>query len=163
MPGLLDKMTRAQRTMARFAAAACLALLVAPSSLAAGMPPHIAAAALPAAEWPAIKQVIDAQLRALRAGDASQAFSFAAPAIREQFGTAENFIRMVHVGYGPLLLARRTEFLVGAVIDGNVIQPVRLIAGDDTVQVALYTMDKQRDGTWKITGCVLAPSTVQSA
>jgi hypothetical protein len=39
---------------------------------------------------------------------------------------------------------------------------VRLVARDDSVQVALYTMEKQRDGAWKITGCVLAPSTVQS-
>jgi len=156
-------MKRAPRTIARVAAAACLALLIAPHSLGAGTPPRVAAAALPAAEWPAIKQVIDAQLRALRAGDASQAFAFAAPAVRAQFGTAENFILMVRLGYAPLLRARRTEFLVGAVVEGNVIQPLRLVAGDDSVQVALYSMEKQRDGTWKITGCVLAPSTVQSA
>jgi len=163
MPGLFGHLTRARRTLARFAAAAFLAVLIAPPALAAGTPPRAAAATtIPAAEWPAIKQVIDAQLRALRAGDANQAFSFAAPAIREQFGTAENFIHTVRLGYAPLLLARRTEFLVGAVIDGSVIQPLRLIAADDTVQVALYTMEKQRDGGWKITGCVLAPSTVQS-
>jgi hypothetical protein len=31
------------------------------------------------------------------------------------------------------------------------------------VLVALYTMEKQDDGSWKITGCVLAPSTVRAA
>jgi hypothetical protein len=65
--------------------------------------------------------------------------------------------------YGALIAARYTEFLEGAVIDGNVIQPLRLIAPDNTVQVALYTMEKQKDGRWKISGCVLAPSTVQAA
>jgi len=44
-----------------------------------------------------------------------------------------------------------------------VIQPLRLIASDNTVQVALYTMEKQKNGVWKIAGCVLAPSTVQAA
>ena len=43
------------------------------------------------------------------------------------------------------------------------IQPLRLIAPDNTVQVALYTMEKQKDGSWKIAGCVLAPSEVQAA
>jgi hypothetical protein len=152
------------RALARLAAAALAALLVAgPAQAGQGAARAAAQAALPAAEWPAIKQVIETQLRALRAGDAAKAFSFAAPAIRTQFGTAENFLYQVRLGYAALLAARRTEFLVGAVIDGNVVQPVRLIAPDDTVRVALYTLEKQGDGSWKITGCVLAPSTVQSA
>ena len=70
---------------------------------------------------------------------------------------------MVRDGYGALIAARYTEFLEGAVIDGSVIQPLRLIAPDNSVRVALYTMEKQTDGRWKIAGCVLAPSTVQAA
>jgi hypothetical protein len=31
------------------------------------------------------------------------------------------------------------------------------------VLVALYTMQKQADGGWKIAGCALAPSTVRAA
>ena len=149
--------------LARLVAAAFAALLFGGHAQAADGARPAAAQAFPAAEWPAIKQVIDTQLRALRAGDAAKAFSFAAPAIRKQFGTADNFLRQVRLGYGALLAARRTEFLVGAVIDGNVIQPLRLVAADDTVQVALYTLERQPDGAWKITSCVLAPSTVQSA
>jgi hypothetical protein len=156
--------SRARGLLAQIAAAALAAMLVAGHAQAAEKARSAGAqAALPAAEWPAIKQVIDTQLRALRSGDAVKAFSFAAPAIREQFGTAENFLYQVRLGYAALLVARRTEFLVGTVIDGNVIQPVRLIGADDTVRVALYTLEKQGDGSWKITGCVLAPSTVQSA
>jgi hypothetical protein len=153
----------APRALARLVAAAFAALLFGGHAQAADGARPAAAQAFPAAEWPAIKQVIDTQLRALRAGDAAKAFSFAAPAIRKQFGTADNFLRQVRLGYGALLAARRTEFLVGAVIDGNVIQPLRLVAADDTVQVALYTLERQPDGAWKITSCVLAPSTVQSA
>jgi hypothetical protein len=117
---------------------------------------------LPAAEWNAIKKVIADQRAALVAGDATHAFAHATPAIRAQFGTPENFLAMVRTAYDALVSARYAEFLEGAVIEGVVIQPLRLIAPDNTVQVALYTMEKQMDGRWKIAGCVLAPSTVQA-
>ena len=135
-------------------------LFVALAALAAPMPGE---PTLPAAEWKAIKSVIRDQRAALVAGYAKKAFSFAAPGIRAQFGTPENFLAMVRAAYGPLLAARYTEFLEGAVIEGRVIQPLRLVAPDNTVQVALYTMEKQKDGRWKIAGCVLALSTVQAA
>ena len=47
-------------------------------------------------------------------------------------------------------------------IDGATIQPLRLVLPDNTVLVALYQMQKQADGRWRIAGCVLAPSTVQA-
>ena len=117
---------------------------------------------LAAAEWIAIKQVIGDQVRALKAGDGTKAFSYASPGIREQFATPENFLAMVRAAYGALIAARYTEFLDGAVIDGQVIQPLRLIAPDNAVLVALYTMERQKDGRWRIAGCALAPSTVQA-
>jgi hypothetical protein len=119
-------------------------------------------ATLPTAQWKAIQRVIEDQRRALKAGDAAKAFSFASPGIRAQFETPAKFIAMVRSSYDALLVARYTEFLEGAVIDGRVIQPLRLIAPDNTVLVALYTMERQKDGRWKISGCALAPSTVQA-
>ena len=44
--------------------------------------------------------------RALKAGDGTKAMTYAAPGIRDQFGTPENFLRMVREGYAPLLAAR---------------------------------------------------------
>jgi hypothetical protein len=70
---------------------------------------------------------------------------------------------MVHAGYQPLIDARHHEYLDGAVVEGQVIQPVRLVLKDDTVLVALYTMQKDDAGRWRIAGCLLAPSTVKSA
>jgi hypothetical protein len=113
-------------------------------------------------EWQAIKRVISEQLTALKSGNAGKAFRYATPAIQAQFGDAENFLAMVRGAYAPLLEARYTEFLEGAVIDGVIVQPLRLIAPDNTVRVALYTMEKQK-GVWRISGCVIAPSTVQAA
>ena len=92
---------------------------------------------LPADEWTTIRKVIDDQLRALKAGDGAKAMSFAAPGIREKFGTPDNFLSMVREGYAPLLEARHTQFLEGALIEGAAIQPLRLVLADNTVLVAL--------------------------
>ena len=129
----------------------------------AGAQVYAAEKTLRAAEWTAIRQVIDDQQKALKAGDGAKAMSYASKGIRAQFGAPEHFLAMVRNGYGALLAARYTEFLEGAVIDGVVIQPMRIIAPDNSVLVALYTMEKQKDGRWRIAGCVLAPSTVQAA
>lgn len=127
--------------------------------------PYVSAAEpkLAKTDWQAIRTVIKLQLAALRAGDGARAFGYASPSIRAQFGDAQTFLAMVRRSYAALLVARYTEFLDGAVIDGTVIQPLRLIAPDNTVQVALYTLQKQRSGGWRISGCRLAPSTVQAA
>jgi len=139
----------------------CLVVCVLIAMPAFAAPP-VGAPTLPAMEWKSIQKVIGDQLRALKAGDGTKAMTFAAPGIRDQFGTPENFLRMVREGYAPLLEARYTQFLEGALIEGAVIQPLRLVLPDDTVVVALYEMQRQPDGRWRIAGCVLAPSTVQS-
>jgi len=114
------------------------------------------------AEWKAIQQVIGDQLKALKAGDGSRAMTYSVPGIRQQFGTPERFLRMVREGYSALLEARSSTFLEGAVVDGVTIQPLQLVLPDNTVLVALYQMQKQKDGRWRIAGCVIAPSTVQA-
>jgi hypothetical protein len=136
-----------------------LAALVAAPAFAAQPAPG---PTLPEKDWNAIRQVIDEQISALKAGDGARALTFAAPGIRAQFGTPENFLRMVRSGYAPLLDARYQAFLDGAVVDGATIQPLRLVMPDNTVLVALYQMQRQPDGRWRIAGCVIAPSTVQA-
>jgi Domain of unknown function (DUF4864) len=133
-----------------------------PSSRAADSGQGATEPALRAADWTAIKKVIAEQRSALKAGDAARAFSYASPGIRNQFGDAANFLDMVRAMYSALLTARYVEFLEGAVIDGAVIQPLRLIDSDNTVRVALYIMERQENGTWRIGGCQLAPSTIQA-
>jgi hypothetical protein len=141
-------------------ALACIVLLVAyvGSSLA-----NASTQALPAAEWKAIQRVIADQRAALIDGNAEKAFGYATDGIQRHFGDAATFMSMVQTSYAALLNARYVEFLEGAVIDGLVVQPLRLIGADNTVQVALYTLEKQKNGRWRISGCSIAPSTVQAA
>ena len=113
-------------------------------------------------DWTAIQQIIGEQLAALRRGDATRAFSYASTGIRDQFDDATTFLSMVRQRYGVLLTARYTEFLEGAVIDGHTLQPLRLVMNDDTVLVAIYEMQRDERGGWRIAGCFIAPSTVRS-
>ena len=147
------------RWPARWLRLALVAISVSIASMTA--PAADPTSTLPKKEWSAIKQVIAAQREALKKGNSARAYSFATRGIKRQFGDAETFMRMVQTSYTPLLDARYAEFLDGAVIEGAVIQPLRLVLPDNTVLVALYTMEKE-DGRWHIAGCVLAPSTVQA-
>lgn len=112
-----------------------------------------------AADARAIRTVIEAQLDAFRRDDAQAAFSHAAPAVRKAFRTAERFIDMVKDGYAILYRPATVHFLPPAIIGGETIQAVRVIGPDGEVKVALYSMEKQPDGSWKIRACDLAPST----
>jgi hypothetical protein len=116
-----------------------------------------------AEDWTEIKRVIAAQRDALVRGDGEDAFAFATPAIRRRFGDANGFMRMVRESYRALLDARYVEFLEGAVIAGDVVQPLRLVLPDGAVMVAIYGMQREGDGRWRINACVIAPSTVRSA
>ena len=113
-------------------------------------------------DWKAMREIIDLQIRALRDGDGARALGYAVPGIRRQYRTPEQFLHMVRTSYAPLLSASYTVFVDGAVVDGATIQPLRLVLPDNKVLVALYRMERQRDGNWQIAGCVLAPSTVQA-
>jgi hypothetical protein len=159
----MQRETRMMRIAAMVRAASALAGMVlaagALTAFAATPPGH---SALRPAEWTAIQLVIGDQLKALKAGDGTKAMGFSVPGIRQQFRTPERFMRMVREGYAALLDARYSMFLAGAVVDGITIQPLQLVLPDNSVVVALYRMEKQKDGFWRIAGCVIAPSTVQA-
>lgn len=117
---------------------------------------------LPPADWLAIRSVVEDQRAALSTGDARRAFAYASPGVRERFGDAATFLAMVRRSYSPLVEARDAQLLDGAVVDGRVIQPLQLVMPDDTVLVALYTMERLRGGAWRVAACLIAPSTLRA-
>jgi len=114
------------------------------------------------ADWDAIRGVISRQLEAFQRDDAEAAFSFAAPSIREQFGTANAFMQMVREGYGALYRPRSTVFLPPIRSQAGPMQPVEVTDEQGAMWIALYLMQRQPDGTWRIAGCVLSASHGQS-
>lgn len=112
------------------------------------------------ADRSAIQGVISHQLQAFQRDDADTAFADASPGIQAQFGTPENFLAMVERGYPPVYRPRQRSFGELHSEDGELIQDVDIIATDGSLWRALYAMEQQPDGSWKISGCQLvrAPS-----
>ncbi len=108
-----------------------------------------------AADRGAIRQVIESQMSAFRQNDAAAAFRFAAPGIQAMFGTPDNFIRMVESGYPPVYRPREVEFRDIVTRDDLIVQKVLIVGPDGRPVLALYTMEMQPDGTWRIAGCRL--------
>lgn len=112
----------------------------------------------------AVRQTIEGQLSAFRAQDAEAAFAFAAPRIKMMFGTPERFIAMVRRGYGAVYDAREPTFLRSRVIgEGAYAQEVALVDRDGKSWTALYTLERQPDGSWRITGCYLREADGEAA
>ncbi len=107
------------------------------------------------ADRQAIQTVINNQMAAFKRDDADQAFSFAAPSIQRMFGSAETFIAMVRQGYQPVYRPSQVRFADLAYQDGVLIQTVRMVGPDGAPVTALYSMEQQADGSWKIAGCQL--------
>ena len=96
--------------------------------------------------------VIQNQLNALNRSDGAEAFSYAAPIIKQKFQSADVFMTMVRQGYGILINPAGVEFLDLRTISGDLMQAVRVIGQDGVSKIAIYQMQRQEDGSWKIAG-----------
>lgn len=115
-----------------------------------------AASAVEDADRDAVRGTIERQIEAFRRDDGEAAYAFAAPGIRQLFPTVERFMSMVREGYRPVYRPRSVAFgATEATAEGGLRQSVEIRDGDGMDWVALYTLEKDADGAWKITGCVL--------
>jgi hypothetical protein len=103
----------------------------------------------------AAQSVIRAQEQAFARDDAASAYSYAAPVIQQRFPGPEIFMTMVQGAYAPVYRHRNFEF-GEARTEGNwVAQRVHIIDANGEAWEALYTLEQQADGSYKITGCTL--------
>lgn len=100
-----------------------------------------------------IRAIIEGQLLAFRADDAEKAYSFAAPIIKEIFPTQDSFIEMVRKGYPQVYRSKSFEFGTLDDTDYGLAQFVSITDEAGQKWTALYTVEKQKDGSWKISGC----------
>jgi len=132
-----------------------LAGLVLVLGLVLGSAPGATAAGLAEGDRTAIRMTIERQLAAFQRDDDAAAFAYAAPSIREKFGTPENFMAMVRIGYEPVYRPREVEFHEIAVLEGAPTQEVLLVDRNGIAWLAYYPMQRQPDGRWLIEGCIL--------
>jgi hypothetical protein len=115
------------------------------------------------AEVKAAQAVIDAQLKAFAAGDNAAAYSHAAPTIRRIFPTLDSFMGMVTGAYQPVYKPLNYAFgKVEETSPTSIIQQVLVVGPDGKDYEAVYTLELQPDGTYKITGVSLRASNALS-
>lgn len=112
------------------------------------------------AEIKAAQTVIDSQLKAFIANDGATAYSFAAPNVKQIFPTVDIFMNMVTNGYAPVRKPQSYSFgRVEQTAPGSIVQQVLIVGPDGKDYEAVYTLQQQPDGSFKITGCSLRAST----
>lgn len=126
--------------------------------LAAAGAAGAAARGISAVDAKAVREVIRSQLAAFAADDARRAFSLATPGIRQQFGTADNFIAMVRAGYPVVYRPASVSFLPPEPVDGDVLQRVQMIDAEGRIWMARYRLQRQPDRRWRIGGCEVTQS-----
>ena len=112
----------------------------------------------PAADGNAIVAVIQSQLDAFKGDRAAEAFGYASPGIQAMFGTPDRFMQMVRTGYGAVYRPREVQFLDLVVERGELAQRVLFVGPDGVPVIAYYFMERQPDGSWRISGVTLRPS-----
>jgi hypothetical protein len=101
------------------------------------------------------KAVISQQLDAFTHDDAAGAWAFAAPTIHEKFVDANAFMAMVKSVYPPVYRRRSAEFGKQSREGDEIAQEMVFVDESNDVWAGVYKLERQGDGNWKITGCVL--------
>ncbi len=105
-----------------------------------------------------VRAVVEGQLAALAKDDAVKAFSFAAPNVREAIGTATQFLAMVRRSYPVIYRPAATAYLKPEGHDNQVIQRVQIQDAGGNDWLAIYSLQRQKDKTWRISGCRVVPN-----
>lgn len=122
------------------------------------------AQAVSEAEAAEFQRIITGQLNAFTSDDGAAAYGFAAPNIQRIFPTPEVFMSMVQKGYAPVYRRQSYAFgRVGTEMGGQPTQHVTIIDANGKAWTALYAMERQPDGSWKISGCSLVEAPAADA
>ena len=103
-----------------------------------------------------IRDVSRRQIEAFKRNEISAAFELATPEIQYQFRTSDIFFQMVIKNYAVILTHKTWTFgNLTKIRNEQYIQTVNFYEKDGRVVKALYVMEQQLEGTWRIGGCKL--------
>lgn len=114
-----------------------------------------AAKPLTADERAALQLLVQNQLDAFQRDDGEAAFGLAGSRVHSIFSDAEDFMKTVREGYPPVYRPRSVLFGELVETPSGPIQVVYLGGHDGHSYVALYTFERQNNGSWLIAGCLL--------
>lgn len=110
-----------------------------------------------AQEWSDIRQVIQSQLDAFQRDDGEASYALAAPSVKERFPTPEAFNKMVRDNYSPIYNLREVKFLTPSIAQGRILQGIQFLSDENQLLLAVFTMERQQDKSWKVKACNLMP------
>ena len=122
-------------------------------TLQALVPAH--AEALSAKDEKAVQTVVQSQLAAFAKDDADKAFSYAAPELRKTIGNSSAFMAMVKNSYPVVYRPASVAFLKSEISGDDVIQRVQMLDASGTSWLAVYSLQRQKDKSWRISGCAV--------
>jgi hypothetical protein len=108
------------------------------------------------------RHVIEDQIRAFLNNDADAAYAFAAPGIKARYPDKDAFFAMVKKSYEPVYHPDNYAFGRSKSVDnGATILHELLITGRGGKNWrAVYKMERQPDGSYRIGGVVIAPDMI---
>ena len=102
-----------------------------------------------------IHAVIHRQIDAFKRDDAKGAFALASPGVQQSFRTPEKFLDVIRMAYRAVYRPAAVAFLDLIVLGDEVVQQVQVTDRAGLVWLAYYAMQRQRDGSWRTSGCHL--------
>ena len=103
-----------------------------------------------------IKSIVNQQLEAFQDDDFEKAYSFASPTIKKMFISPEVFRKMVIGGYQAVYRPQSIKMGSVEIIKGVTTLKVYLVDPNGEFVTANYLMEKQENGEWLISGCILS-------
>ena len=125
------------------------------------MPVH--AETLSAKDAKAVQTVVQNQLAAFASGNADKAFSYAAPDLRKSIGSSAAFMAMVKNSYPVVYRPASAVFLKAEGSGDEVVQKVHMLDTSGTPYLAVYSLQRQKDKTWRISGCAVVENKARMA
>jgi hypothetical protein len=102
--------------------------------------------------------IVERQFEAFERDDGVAAYALAAPTIKEMFGDPDHFMAMVRDHYAPVYRHRSVEFGAFSESGDKASLEATLVDNDNVVWTALYSLSRETNGDWLISGCVLVKS-----
>jgi len=112
---------------------------------------------LPEADRQAIHKVVVEQLSAFAQDNGPAAFAAATPEMQAKYKSPDLFMVVVRIGYKPVYRPRQVAFQQIVDIEGTPVQRLAVVDQDGKEHLALYIMEPQANGDWRIGGCLLVP------
>ncbi|MGA8447922.1 MAG: DUF4864 domain-containing protein [Roseiarcus sp.] len=101
------------------------------------------------------RATIERQFEAFARDDAEAAYALADQTIKQMFVDPDHFLAMVRDRYAPVYRHRSVEFGDFAESGDEASLTATLVDNDNVVWTALYSLRREANGDWLISGCVL--------